>query len=392
MDLQRLLQLQLKRLNPYPGLLIDVPTWAEAHDYHRLQQRLHALALHRPGVVAGLEVTAWDPPDTSVVVHPGVALDPDGNVIVVPERLRLTLEARGSGTMYLVLQYREVASGSAPLPSTGGEERQATHIAHAFRIVALPRLPEEPYLELARVRVSGRAPTIGDAADPLHPAVNELDLRYRLTAGPVTWGHIRIGVVRHDPATSGDDAPLHEAGLWSLARSLERLTPFSAEYVGAVDLAAGPPPCHLLFLNGTTEVHLEEGQEVNLRAHLDRGGVLVGEACRSRGDREGARAFDLGFARLAERLGRRLQTVKRGQPVLDSFFLFSAEPPTPYGEALLMEHNGMVFSAADYGCVWAGGVGNEPVPRETIRAATELGVNLAALAHQRTVRSALRGS
>ena len=46
----------LRRLNPYRGLVIDVPTWSAAHDYHSTQRRLHATAMHRAGVITGLEV------------------------------------------------------------------------------------------------------------------------------------------------------------------------------------------------------------------------------------------------------------------------------------------------------------------------------------------------
>ena len=72
----------LRRLNPYRGLILDVNTWSAAHDYHREQQRLHVLAMHSPGVVAGLDVVAWNPPDSSVVIYPGVALDLEGHTIM----------------------------------------------------------------------------------------------------------------------------------------------------------------------------------------------------------------------------------------------------------------------------------------------------------------------
>jgi len=34
---------QFRRINPYPGLMIDAAAWRDAHEYHRDQVRLHVL-------------------------------------------------------------------------------------------------------------------------------------------------------------------------------------------------------------------------------------------------------------------------------------------------------------------------------------------------------------
>ena len=62
---------QLKRVNPFQGLVIDADTWQDAHNYHRDQQRLHVLAFHDTGIVSGLEVTANNPPDLLLISIPG---------------------------------------------------------------------------------------------------------------------------------------------------------------------------------------------------------------------------------------------------------------------------------------------------------------------------------
>ena len=41
---------QLRRVNPYPGLMIDADVWRDAHEYHRDVLRLHHLALHGWGI------------------------------------------------------------------------------------------------------------------------------------------------------------------------------------------------------------------------------------------------------------------------------------------------------------------------------------------------------
>ena len=84
MDLKDILQFQFKRVNPFQGLMIDTDIWLDAHNYHRDQQRLHTLVFHKVGIVQGLEVTSNKPPDLSVNIHPGIAIDSEGNVILVP--------------------------------------------------------------------------------------------------------------------------------------------------------------------------------------------------------------------------------------------------------------------------------------------------------------------
>ena len=74
MALKDVLKFQLKKVNPFQGLVIDADTWRDAHNYHRDQQRLHTLIFHEIGIVNGLEVTANDPPDLSLNINPGVAM------------------------------------------------------------------------------------------------------------------------------------------------------------------------------------------------------------------------------------------------------------------------------------------------------------------------------
>ena len=119
---QDLTKFPMRRLNPFKGLLIDVPTWASAHDYHRDQQRLHGMAAHGYGVVTGLEVLAFDPPDNSVVVCPGVALDPEGNAIVVPESQRFYMNTDEAGTARVIIRYSEVAEAVTEVSGNGTAE------------------------------------------------------------------------------------------------------------------------------------------------------------------------------------------------------------------------------------------------------------------------------
>ena len=90
MELNDVINFQLKRENPFEGLVIDADLWQDAHKYHRDQQRLHVLAFHQVGIAGGLQVTANDPANQSVTIHPGMGIDPEGNVILVSQAQRYT--------------------------------------------------------------------------------------------------------------------------------------------------------------------------------------------------------------------------------------------------------------------------------------------------------------
>ena len=97
MALKDIIKFQLKRVNPFQGLVIDTDTWRDAHNYHRDQQRLHTLVFHSAGIVEGLEVTANNPPDLSVDIHPGIAIDPEGNTIIVPQTQHYRIQTHDKG-------------------------------------------------------------------------------------------------------------------------------------------------------------------------------------------------------------------------------------------------------------------------------------------------------
>ncbi len=180
MALNDIIKFQLKRVNPFQGLVIDADTWRDAHNYHRDQQRLHVLAFHKTGIVEGLEVTANKPADLSVIIHPGVAVDPEGNIIINSQEQRYQLQTSQKGVIYLVIQFREVPAEPYQPPEGG----QPTRILEAYRIEEREKLPAEPYLELARIDFDPSESAIRDAKSPAHPGKNGIDLRFRQGVAP----------------------------------------------------------------------------------------------------------------------------------------------------------------------------------------------------------------
>jgi hypothetical protein len=376
--------LQRKRLNPYKGLVIDVPKWVDAHSYHSDQQRLHALSLHRPGVVFGLEAVAWNPPDSSVVIYPGVALDHEGNMIVVPEVQRFQLKAGEKGTTHIVLRYSEVGQDVAEVP--GESKTQPLYILEAFRIEEMRQPPGETDIELARVVTGSKSGAIKDAADSLNPGTNEIDLNFRRLAGPRAQGSITMALL---------DIPgwmHHRDGVMSLVRYVNQSTNFRAFFGGAVGLTGPIAECDLLCMVSGEKFEFGEEEEKVLAGFLGRGGVLLGEACGEGGEggKEGGKAFRQAFSGLSQSLGRTLKTVERGHPLLKVHHVFSGAPAGVDGPVLLMEDDGVAHSDGDYGCLWNGGRSDKAMDRQSIRDALELGTNFAVYAHNRTRAQALK--
>src|SRR5262245_5207975 len=102
MDISALTRIRLRRVNPYRGLVIDESTWADAHDYHRDHLRLHALAFHSPGIIAGLDVRPTPSQAGSVDITAGIAMDSEGNMIVVGQDRRVAFDGVEAGDVYVV--------------------------------------------------------------------------------------------------------------------------------------------------------------------------------------------------------------------------------------------------------------------------------------------------
>jgi hypothetical protein len=427
---------QLRRVNPFTGLMIDASVWRDAHDYHRTQMRLHHLALHGWGIVQGLEVSLAETENT-VQIAPGIALDPAGNFVIVSQPYAHQIEVRQPGTVYLILQFSEVPSG--PHQPAGDGTGHPTRILEAYRIYQREQLPAEPCLELARIQVDPSHGPIRAAQDPANPGVNELDTRFRpsLGAAPpprmalelapaaeappplpeVTIAPAATSVATPPPAppppqpevapaapsfapapgpplapsSAEPQLPLlvlavaahgaagwdrHRDGLRYLAREVEAGT---GRPVRVLEVApAEADGIDLLYFTGYGRLALSDADVEGLARVMQQGGVVLAEGCAAGPNGEaGAREFARSFVELAIRLDRQLARVERGHPVLVARHVFGEPPPGAQTMSMLAEAGGMVYSYADYGCAWQGGPPDRALPRGTIRDALEFGVNLA---------------
>ena len=398
MNLEEILKFKLKRVNPFQGLVIDSDTWQDAHEYHRDQQRLHMLAFHDIGIVDGLEISANKPPDLSVIIHPGMAVDPEGNIIIVPETQNYRIQNREKRIIYLIIQFREIPSEPYQPPNGG----QPTRILEAYRIQERDTLPKEPYLELCRINFDPADKAIKDAKYQSQIGKNEIDLNFRQIAKQVSAPPVEPMVVQSKMVSPvkesvtpvvettaighvvlGEAARnLHSVGLQNLVKEINRQGGFITSLSENTPLDRKINRFTLLYITGNSRFELNAEQQSVISDFLQSGGVIYGEGCNDESTgtgTRGARDFGLAFNQLATQLKCKLEIVQRGHPLLSSCYVFS-EVPQGMETAMLLEGGHMIYSGSDYGCSWQGGYKDKPLSRDNIRNSLEIGTNIVSYA------------
>ena len=375
MDKNELLQVfPTRRIQPVDGLAVTAAVWEEAHDYHRLRQRFHNLLGHGPGILTGLEVIASDPPDTSVYILPGVAIDTGGEVITLGEPVAYDLGA-AQGPLYLLLTYGE----GPPRAGTGPGPASETLYVHAeFGIETRPSLTDAVGVELARIRRQAREAPIADAQDPEQPAPNEIDLRFRREIGAAPQEVASMAVCY----VGGAANERHGRGASTLGRAMRHAAKTPLWVDDDVSLGQELGSYTLVYLVGQAAFALSPDEMNALYAYLQEGGTVFFESCRQS---PGAEEADGAFLDLLGSLGIQLEAVEPGHPLLSEPHLFAAPPPgfATAGEPKLLAVAGVILSSHDYGCLWQGEHHGGAPSREEIRAAHEWGHNLVAYALRR---------
>ncbi|HEX9990212.1 MAG TPA: DUF4159 domain-containing protein [Chloroflexia bacterium] len=380
----------LKRVNPFMGLMIDAPTWTDAHEYHRQASQAHSLAMHGWGIVSGLEVDAAEPADRSVWIRPGVALDPEGRIIIAAQPFRYQINTQEAGLIYLVLMYRDIESTTDRAISIEDGREYASRMLDAYAIFERDQLPDQPHVELARIQLSPGKKVVKDAAVPTAPKVDEIDRRYREQAGVRPGPRTTVGVWKPDEIA--DTLANHLAGPTRLITDLSSGVEWRLRRRDQPPTGEQPLDADLLMMPVHAKTSFTDAEKTQLTTFLDGGGVLLVEACASgaAGDTQKV------IASVAQAVGRKPQPVKRDHPLLIARHVFSAPPPGA-ASGQLFEGDGLVLSTADYACAWNGGLADKGLDRGTIRAAVEFAENLLAYAQirrgnaRRAQRSERRG-
>lgn len=417
-----------ERLVINDGLTISAQRWQQAHGYHRQRQNFHYQALYQAGIVYGLGVAPVpEQPDGRLLqIQPGVAIDLEGNPIVVPqpEDFRVTSEATDGQPLlvYLVVNYVD-PDHLRRLPSY-------ETVTETFRIVEKLQL-DAGDVELCRIRLQPGASQIRLPIEVFAPRDNELDLRCRTTPQPYPPLSVQVGLVTSNQAE--DDRRLQ--GLADLVRSLPGLYPslhgiptirmFSHQGLGREPIG----DCQLLLMADSVLLALSNPALLNLRDYLAQGKLLlivtdlaaaglrelldIGQELQV-GLREAERDRDLfdqiGAPLKAEIVANRSAIAQRGtelaQPLsaiasrlglpasgfeaLDSEhplrwqpFAFNQLPTCPDHPIEVKTWGGLVWMLGDLSGCW--GRNTLPdLPRAVLRSAQEWGVNLLHFAAQRS--------
>lgn len=373
-------QFPQRRLRPYDGMAITAEVWEQAHGYHDQAQEAHNLYFHGPGILYGLDVIASDPPDQMVYILPGAAVDAAGKVIVLPEVVAYDIGNDVEGQLYLLISHRQSAS-----PNDGQEhESRPKFVEDQFLITARSSFTESAGLELARFNRSDRSDSLRDAADPLRPGANEIDLRSRLQVRSEMGELLNVGVIYLGEGSNR----VQGRGMARASREIRQLS--RCQLVVDDDVQLGPAAARygLLYLVAENEFQISPAQGNGLHGFLERGGTLLMEA-----ESEAAQGA---FIELCSQIGVGLARLTPNHPILSDPYLFNAAPPgfAPTGEVLAGD--GVTLSTWGYGRLWSGEMpeieGTEVSPvsrRETLRASIEWMANLLHSAIER--RRAVQG-
>ena len=343
------------QIKPFDGMSVTAETWAQAHDEHRKKLQAHDLFFHGSGIVSGLEVVANDPADQYVFISPGLAVDPAGNIIVLTEPVAYDFGSTMEGELFLMLGHgeREVA----------GEQNDMRLIQNEFIIAARPNMPKRPAVELARVTLSRKGNAIKNAANPAHPAKDEIDMRYRNVIGLEEKQTVKVGICH-----LGEEAPAGVLVGWDyLTRECKRSTPYNLVVNSDVSLSAELLDYSIVYLTGTGSFKVEAGKIKELAAYLEQGRALIAEAMDDAAD-ESFKAFFGG-------LGVSLKPVAEYDSILKMPHLFNAPPEGNQGSRVLLGKK-VIYSNAKYSLAWSGKVLGGMGSRADIRSALEWGQNM----------------
>ena len=101
---------EIKRPNYFRGQFLVEDDFKTEQDYHRTLRQQHLLAVHGQGVIGeGLQVKGEESPDNSpqLTISSGVAVDSNGQEIVLQKDETISLDSNFGSEAYLVIQYDE---------------------------------------------------------------------------------------------------------------------------------------------------------------------------------------------------------------------------------------------------------------------------------------------
>jgi hypothetical protein len=365
-----------KRIRAMDGMAVTADVWEDSHSFHRSAQRFHNLFSHGSGIVTGMEVIASEPADTSVYILPGVAVDTAGRMIAIAEPTAYDVGRQVEGLLHIVLTFGESRPRSDGAQST--QEGAPLYVHTEFGVQALPKLPDVPHIELARVKRQGRTSAIADARDAANPGPNEIDLRWRRQNAPSVPDTLGVAVFY-----AGMTDHRAGAGVANLAQAVSQRSRFNVVVDNNAEITTGVDDYGLVVIVAQRAFQLSPEEHNTLQAYIENGGTVLFES--SRRDASGTPTSDQSFVDLANAFGVKIaDAVKASHKVLKAPNLFLALPAGYEQTApTLQAGGGVLISTGDYASLWQGERKGGPAFREEIRSAFELGENILHYAYER---------
>ncbi len=371
-----------ERLQAADGLLINAERWRRAHNYHRQRQNAHYQSLNQPGIVCGLgirvipaprEVDAQYRDGRWVQIQPGIAIDLEGNLIVVPQtidfRLATVVAESDPVIVYLVVSYVD--------PDELRQDGKSEVVKENFRVDEKSSTPGASEVEICRILLQAGLVSITQPSDVFFPGYNNIDLRYRTQAQARPQAIVRMAQVNHgDP-----DSVRSFFNLPYLLQAVEALYPSlrGADELGQVTLEENLKEYDLLYLTGKQALSLNSREFEALKSYLDTGGALLVDA-----PLDGT-ALCESTQTLAKQLEyplKPLEELRRDHPLRTRPFLFAALPMVNQQLIRLLTGGGIILVVGDLAAAWAPDQALT-LSRVTIRTAQELGINILQYAWKR---------
>jgi len=384
------------RLHVYDGLMMNSKRWLLAHEYHRRRQNVHYQSLNIPGIVWGLGVRLIDAPAEAdaqfrdarwVEIQPGIAIDVEGNPIVVDAaidrkyRIRTPAPLRGSLTVYLVVSYVD--------PYNPDRQQNSELLREWIRFDERTTPPEYHQVELCRIELQPGIVKLEKPSDVLFPDRNQLDLRYRMQAKARPEAVVKVAQMRQSEADYDNGrkklSNKIEENLSYLIQSVAALYPSlqGETEIGKVSLQTrrSVDAYDLLYLADSQIVEFDEEEIETLRSYLRTGGIVLIDSPSYNEDLADIIINDIITDELDIDL-KPWQEISRENPLRSQPFLFGALPNINQQEIERWSGGGVILVRGALSDAW--GLDEEYLrDRNEIRTAQELGINILHLAWRR---------
>lgn len=372
----------LTRLNTRDDLKINAERWNLAHDYHRQRQNIIHQSLWQPGIVYGLGVKVIDPPETTssqfrdnrwIEIQPGIAIDIEGNPIVVSPKddrtLRIAIPApsKGSVSVSVVIRYVD--------PSNLDISHTRDRIIERFRLDQIKRELEPSEIELCRIQIERNSTPNKDIElklpqNPLSPNNNELDLRYRQVIQVRAQSTVEVGTLK------GGNNVIHQ-GLLNLSDSFSVLYPRLNCIVKSINidekLLESTDTTQLIYLSSRDLLQWAESnpKKINFLSQylkLNKGKILI----ELQGKDSQEKDFREIISTLTDDAVVEQMKITTRNSLMRHPFLFGLPPSILGVETKILRAGNIMLIAGYLSKAWYG----EKLRRNEIREAQEFGINL----------------